>query len=100
MPTAERTADTEAGRTLTLVSHCGIRFASVDGRIWEAEEPAPEPTPRAGADGTVSDTGRTAGTWTRVDRDTAHFVVDPARYHHDGSPIVFHPTDAEPPPCQ
>ncbi len=73
----------------TLYTHCGIHFASFDGRVWTtAPRSDGSGNPPAGWGNPVQ-----AG---RVDILSEHSAVFTAP---GLPPLVFHPTDAQPPMC-
>ncbi len=74
-----------AGQRLSLLIHCGIRYAEFDGQTWEAVPPIPTiPTITTDtATGASRNRYVVAGTMRRVSPDQAEFVTtdDPADVH-------------------
>ncbi|MBN9619063.1 MAG: hypothetical protein J0H43_04950 [Actinobacteria bacterium] len=93
------TAPAMTTQTVTIASHCGIKFLQFNGRNWQAVNPIPEPPTRPDAQGNVSLTGGTPGTITLVDHDTLRFVVDESKVNSPVKIVVFHPTTKSIPLC-
>ncbi|TWP53561.1 hypothetical protein FKR81_06315 [Lentzea tibetensis] len=83
---------------IEVLTHCGLEFLKFGDRTWRAETPLPEPKPRPDPNGVKYD-GYTSGVVTVVDDKTLRFAVDDTRFEAPSEPVVFHPTDVEPPLC-
>ena len=84
------------GRTepVSLLTHCGVRTANVDGREWKAVNPAPEPLSTPNPDGAGSYDGYTDGTATWIATDRWRFDAPGLT-----APVTFVPAATSPPPC-
>ncbi len=71
-----------------LLTHCGIEYMRLDGRVWKTERRGGPNAPDGFADPAQP------GIVTLESEDRAVFVGE-----RDGSELVFTPTDEEPPLC-
>jgi hypothetical protein len=84
-----------------LYIHCGGEFTTFAGRTWRTEDPPGNLLPRPDSAGTTRVTGYVAGTMTLMAPDLAHFEVDAAGVvRAPEGPVVFRPTDEQPPLCK
>ncbi|RBY92068.1 hypothetical protein DQ244_07085 [Blastococcus sp. TBT05-19] len=81
-----------------LVTHCGIRTVLLDGRRWEAVQPAPEPARLPDAAGVVTYDGTTAGELVLLDDDELRFTVRDPLSAADGQTYDFRPVPEGAPP--
>ena len=79
--------------SFSLYVHCGVEYATLDGRTWLAKTRLPDPGPRPGPSGSMTYDGYVHGTMHRVSDDTARFESSIL------PPVVFHVTDLTPPGC-
>jgi hypothetical protein len=95
-PTPDRQADAQAGVPFDLYTHCGVNFATFDGRTWKTTQPVPDTAGTPFARGAVD---HLSGTAVLVEDDTLRFTVADDSAVIPGQVVTFELTTETAPLC-